>query len=114
MFLGAGGKRVATEALQRRAGCTKGRERWVGTWPVRGGESQSKRRCDAARLGRRCAASARDLFGLPVDSHSHVNALSSRKLGNGHPEQVEVVTSENSFTAAIKLPSFYKKGIEIA
>src|SRR5216684_3757159 len=79
VFLGAGGKRVATEALQRRAGCSKGRERWVETWPVRGGESQSKGGCGAARLGRCCAASARDLFGLRVDLDSHLNAWSSRK-----------------------------------
>src|SRR6266446_3144692 len=79
VFLGAGGKRIATEALLRRAGCSKGRQRWLGTRPVRGGESRDKGSGGATRLGRCCAASVRDLFGLGVDRDFHLNAWSSRK-----------------------------------
>ena len=36
-------------------------------WPVKGGESSGKGGGGAARLGRCCAASARDFCGLRVD-----------------------------------------------
>src|SRR6266436_7118138 len=46
---------------------------------VRGGESWSKGGCGAPRLGRCCAASARDLLSFGVYLDSHLNAWSSRK-----------------------------------
>ena len=71
--------RKATEALQKRAGCSGGRVQEKGLWRKSGRKSKGKDRSGARRLGRVCEAPARDLLGLFLDSDSHLNAWSSRK-----------------------------------
>ena len=43
----------------------------------------------ALRLGRRCPASTRDLFGVREDRDSHLNAWVFAEVGNGDAERVD-------------------------
>src|SRR5580700_1856288 len=79
VFLGAGGERRKKEALVRRAVCSCGRSRSVGRWLQKEAKPGHQVGGGAPKLGRRCAATARDLFAWGVGLEFHLNAWSSRK-----------------------------------